>query len=249
MRVLFGHGSPPSASCERWAAARTTSTREGRVQSREDHFRVGVHLLPGESPETAFKRVRRRLVAYDIFPPWLIRHALCPPPSIATGTTIVQQIVLGPVMVEMAVRVVAVWNDDRRDGRTAGFSYVTVEGHAECGVATFEVRLEERQRVVVCIAARSRAGTRLTRLGYPVTRLVQRAHARGPAAPIASMTDSVFRRPTATYAGIGLDSGNECTGDLRPPTAVRYQSESQPPTAGERWSPLRRAVYRHRYLP
>jgi hypothetical protein len=93
-----------------------------------------VEVGPNGNALAAFERVRERLLAYDIFPPWLMRHASCPAGRLAEGTTIVQRELVGPLALEMAVRVLAVW--DRSDGvaREAGLSYVTLVGHAECGV-------------------------------------------------------------------------------------------------------------------
>jgi uncharacterized protein (UPF0548 family) len=79
------------------------------------------------------------------------------------------------LFLESATRVVDVWNGTPApDGsRSAGFAYVTLQGHPERGVATFEVR-QEREAVFVVLTARSVPGTMLTKVVSPVTRLVQR---------------------------------------------------------------------------
>lgn len=151
---------------------------EGPTSPTVDHYRAEVRIGPLDTASAAFDRVRDRLFSYAIFPSWLIHYASCPPGPIAEGTTIVQRVVFGPTALEMAVRVIAVWNREQRSLAEAGFTYATVAGHAECGVATFQVRRDEGQRVTVYIEARSRPGTHLTRLGRPVARLFQRTLTR-----------------------------------------------------------------------
>jgi uncharacterized protein (UPF0548 family) len=139
-----------------------------------DHYEAPVPAPAGESPAAVFERVRGRLFGYDIFPPRLIPHAVCPDGCIDVGSTIVQRVMLGPFGLEAAVRVVDAWNRQEGAAHEAGFSYVTLEGHPECGVATFRVRLDRSGRVTVLVDARSVPGTRLTRLGRPLARGFQK---------------------------------------------------------------------------
>lgn len=139
-----------------------------------DHYQVSVRLAPGANPSAVFDHVRDRLFTYDIFPPQLIHSAVCPSGRITGGTTIVQRIALGPAAPEMAVRMIDVWDRDDEGVREAGFTYATVTGHPECGIATFRVRLDGDGRVLVLVDARSRPGLLLTRLGRPMARLFQR---------------------------------------------------------------------------
>lgn len=131
-------------------------------------------MRQGASRADVYARVRDRLLAYDVFPPTLVRYAICPAGPIRVGATIVQQILLGPLALEMAVRVVDAW--DRSEGaiHEAGFSYVTLEGHPERGIATFRVRLDEAGGVTILIDARSRPGLLLTRIIRPIARALQR---------------------------------------------------------------------------
>lgn len=128
-----------------------------------------------ETPTAAFERVRGRLLAYDIFPPALVRYVICPEPPIRTGATIVQRVQLGILALEAAVRVVDAWDRVEGEMREAGFSYVTLQGHPECGIASFRVRLGGDGTVTVSIDARSQPGLLLTRLGRPIARAFQRA--------------------------------------------------------------------------
>jgi uncharacterized protein (UPF0548 family) len=186
VKLVLNSRTSPAAACGRWQAADATSPPTGPERSTVDHYRAVVDVGPDGDALAAFERVRECLLAYDIFPPWLMRHASCPAGRLAEGATIVQRVLLGPLALEMAVRVLAVW--ERPDGaaREAGFSYVTLTGHAECGVVAFRVRLDEDQSVVILIDARSRSGLLLTKLGRPFARLFQRAATRAALRRLAS---------------------------------------------------------------
>jgi uncharacterized protein (UPF0548 family) len=140
-----------------------------------DRYEARVPVATGDSPSAVFARVRDRLLAYDIFPPRIVQAAICPAGPIALGATIVQRIVLGPLALETAVRVIEVWDRAAEGGASqAGFRYVTLQGHPECGVASFEVQASAAGEVTVILGARSWPGSWLTRLGYPFARRFQR---------------------------------------------------------------------------
>ena len=178
MNVVRADRSPGPAACAHWSRTPATSPPSGLPNAGVDHYAAPVRVRPGESASAAFIHVRDRLLAYDVFPPALIRYAICPAGSIRAGATIVQQILLGPIALEMAVRVVDAWDRSEGGAREAGFSYVTLQGHPERGVATFRVRLDAAGAVTVLIDARSRPGLLLTRLGRPIARGFQRALTR-----------------------------------------------------------------------
>jgi uncharacterized protein (UPF0548 family) len=173
MRIVLNH-DPVLVDGRRYLQRRATSDREGPAHARVDTYRRRVELQPGELPAAAFERVRKRLFDYEIFPPRLVGHAVIPAGEITEGCTVVQRLGVGRVFLESATRVVDVWRMPESAGaRSAGFAYVTVQGHPERGVATFEVR-QEQDGVFVVLTARSVPGTMLTKLAGPVMRLVQR---------------------------------------------------------------------------
>ena len=152
-----------------------TSGSTGPERGRVDVYRRRVRLEEAESPANCFERVRARLFWYDIFPPVLVRHRVLPAGEIQQDAVVVQRFGVAGLFVESATRVVDVWETTEADGaQTAGFAYVTLQGHPERGVATFEVR-REGDEVFVVLTARSVPGTTLTRLAGPVVRLIQRA--------------------------------------------------------------------------
>lgn len=151
---------------------------EGPLYATVDHYKMQARADPDVSPSELFERVRERMFDYDIFPPGLIRAVICPSGSVARGATIIQHMVLGPVALEMAVRVIDVWDRDDGGVREAGFTYATVAGHPECGIATLRVRIQQVGPVLVLVEARSRPGLLLTRLARPLAREVQRGLTR-----------------------------------------------------------------------
>lgn len=174
MRFVLRH-TPSDADRQRYLYRKPTAERNGPDRARLDTYRKPVHIAEGETALTAFERVHRRLLDYDIFPPALVAKLVAPVGPIVRGSTIVQRLGLGVIFVEAATRVVDVWDvvEPSDSSRSAGFAYVTLEGHPERGVATFEVRLEGNA-VFVVLTARSVPGTFLTRMASPLMRAVQR---------------------------------------------------------------------------
>jgi uncharacterized protein (UPF0548 family) len=172
MRLVISKWPPDERACARWDRALPTSPPEGPPNATLDRYVGEVRLLPSEDAEAAFKRVRARLFAYDIFPPRLMRFVVCPPGPLSEGALVVQR-VGSRLTVESAVRVVETWDQATDGNQSAGFRYVTVAGHPERGCASFEVRRTVEGRVHVILEARSRAGNVLTQVGRPVARWAQ----------------------------------------------------------------------------
>lgn len=90
------------------------------------------------------------------------------------GTTVVQLLHIGPLRFLAPCRVVAVLEQpDRR-----GFAYGTLTGHPATGEERFDVRIDAAGTVVAEVTAFSRPARWYTRIGSPVSRLVQRAMVR-----------------------------------------------------------------------
>jgi uncharacterized protein (UPF0548 family) len=91
-------------------------------------------------------------------------------PSAAPGTTLTVRLGIGPLAITAPCRVIYVLDEpDRR-----GFAYGTLPGHPEIGEELFTVEHTPADDAVHgLIAAFSRPGTWYTRLGGPVTRLLQ----------------------------------------------------------------------------
>jgi uncharacterized protein (UPF0548 family) len=127
----------------------------------------------GESPADVFERVWSEMASYRIFPTTSLGFAMKPPGRVTKGALIVQRFPLGWLAAEAAVRVADTWDRRVDTSRSAGFRYITLAGHPERGVETFEVRLQPGGRVTVTIRARSEPGSLATRIGRRVARRLQ----------------------------------------------------------------------------
>ena len=89
---------------------------------------------------------------------------------------------LGPLRFPAPCRVVRVVDEPR----ARGFAYGTLTGHPEMGEESFVVRLGDQDRVTLEIVAFSRPARWWSRLGAPVSRVVQRRVTEGYLAALAS---------------------------------------------------------------
>lgn len=174
MRIAFRRW-PTAEEGQRYVGMPPTSDRGGPPRAKLDAYKSQVRIGGDESIDAAFERLRRQLFNYAIFSPRVLGYKLLPEDRIAVGCTVVQRLGVGAIFLESATRVVEVWDTtDERGSRAAGFAYVTLQGHPERGVATFEV-LHDAGTLYVVLTARSTPGAALTRIASPVTRLVQRS--------------------------------------------------------------------------
>lgn len=85
------------------------------------------------------------------------------------GTVVSQRLGLGPVGIVAPAKVVYVVEEaDRR-----GFAYGTLPGHPESGEESFVVSLLDDESVAMDIRSFSRPGNVISRLGQPVSHVVQ----------------------------------------------------------------------------
>ena len=103
----------------------------------------------------------------------MIAHVCTPDKRVAIGATIVQRLLMGPLSIESAVRVIEL----NCTADAASFAYATLEGHPELGVASFAVRRAGTSARFEA-QAWSRAGHWLAVFGRPVARAVQRSMTR-----------------------------------------------------------------------
>ena len=171
MRLLLSAQPPGDAECARWSdAAPNTVTRD--TSATNDRYVSAVLNARHEDPDALFDRLRTEIFSYRIFPSPLMRFTVCSTLA-REGSLIVQRIGIGPVRIEAAVRVVEVWDTSQDDTRDAGFRYVTLAGHPECGVATFRIHKAATGAVSLIFEAESRPGSALTRLTRPIARSIQ----------------------------------------------------------------------------
>ena len=131
--------------------------------------------LNGHNAEV-FHRAADVLLSYRIFPPSRLQAFICNPERrAALGATIVQRVLLGPIGFEVATRVTDVFDVENGGEHRVGFTYATLRGHPERGIATFTVRREELSgRVSFTIETWSRPGNWLSVALRPLARFIQK---------------------------------------------------------------------------
>lgn len=134
-----------------------------------DHNRVQL----GEGREV-FEKARAAIREWIMFPrPWTETHP--PRAPIETGTVVAVLFHLFGLWWMNACRIVYVIDEPRR----FGFAYGTLPGHVEKGEERFSVEWREDGTVWYDIRAFSRPRYWLARLGYPLSRRMQRRFVLG----------------------------------------------------------------------
>jgi uncharacterized protein (UPF0548 family) len=158
--------------------ALSTSDKDAR-RGAFDRSSLDLPVSDG-SLDAVFDRAVRALLRYQIFPPWRMQYRVgTTDGNVAEGATIVQRVTFGPIALETAVRVVSVFDSTSGGERKSGFTYATLRGHPERGLATFYVRHElATASLSVVIETWSRPGVWFTRIGRPVARVLQKRMTR-----------------------------------------------------------------------
>ncbi len=151
--------------CGTWSVLGLSATWEDvrRGGFTHDSYRVA---FSGD-----FNIAANALIAYRIFPSQRMYARVCTRDGcVSVGATIIQRILVGPIAMETAVRVITLERDDAR----TSFAYATLQGHAERGIASFALWVAS-STLVLEIETWSRSGHWLTWLSRPVARGLQRA--------------------------------------------------------------------------
>ena len=148
----------------------------------ESAYDVDHHRFALGSGRATFDAAANAVFAWRHFGvPWVSFHGGDPPARedqvVATLVGVPGCWLLNPCRV--------VYTHRPSDAHAVGFAYGTLPGHVECGEERFVVSLDPAtDQVHYEIAAFSRPGTWLTRLGYPFARRLQRRFARASAAAL-----------------------------------------------------------------
>ena len=168
MRSMSGRLSDREAEELRTAAltyAEVGSTRASRMPKGYRHLHRRVELGVGTE---RFERAAEAVLGWEV----QRRAGLkvrASTEQVVEGSVAVIRLGVGNLSVNAPVRVVYVIDEPQRQG----FAYGTLPGHPECGEEAFVVERGEGGAVTFTITAFSRASTLLTRLGGPVSRIIQ----------------------------------------------------------------------------
>jgi len=142
---------------------------------QHDRYAVTLSTDGGDADQAPLlQRASEALLRYDIYPPNRMRRLVCSPDQrVRQDVVIVQRIFFGPVATEAAVRVVDLFGA-REPDIVIGFSYVTLQGHAERGVATFTITRGPGGHLSFNIESWSRPASGVGELMAPLSRLLQK---------------------------------------------------------------------------
>lgn len=166
--------------CDAWAKLEPSASRADAGRGVLDRYSVDLEPASGLTREAVLARAIDALQRYRIFPPERMRAAVCTPDRrIAPGATIVQRLFIGSMGLETAVRVVDQFDVETGAARRVGFTYATLRGHPERGIATFAVnRHAPSGALTFTIESWSRSGHWLTLAGRPLSRWMQKVFTR-----------------------------------------------------------------------
>jgi uncharacterized protein (UPF0548 family) len=143
-----------------------------------DLYSIEIPLPNAGTDTVVIAKATEALLRYRIFPVHRMRVHVCTPDGrIRPGVTIIQRVFLGPLAMEMGVRVLEVF-DQRGDKDVVGFTYATLQGHSERGLATFSVHEVSPNTLVFRIESWSVPGNLLSRLARPFARRTQQKFTR-----------------------------------------------------------------------
>jgi uncharacterized protein (UPF0548 family) len=181
MRFVIGKWDLEGEKVRRlWGSRALSAGPEFKGRGRHDHYELELTPPAGWSPSDLFRWAAEEILCYRVFPPHRMRALVDGPGGRAgAGVTILQGVYVGPFRLQMADRVLEVFEDENEREQRAGFTYGTLQGHAERGIETFRVVREKgTSRVFYSMEAWSEPGHWLTRLFYSWARAVQKKAGR-----------------------------------------------------------------------
>jgi uncharacterized protein (UPF0548 family) len=143
--------------------------------NHDHHERIVGREPPGEPMgDGVFQKVSDAILAYRIFPPTLVVPVLDRTPLQVGDTVGLTYALLPGIRMFVASRVIDRFDRQIDSGWETGFTYRTLDGHAELGEETFAVRKNRQTgEVTASMTAWSRPGHWLTRIGYWYARWCQ----------------------------------------------------------------------------
>jgi hypothetical protein len=177
--------------------------RGPRPGDRRDHYeRLVAREAPGApAPDGPFRRLARAVLAYEVFPPWLVQGVLPRNPLQPGDTYGICYHFLPGLDLFFAGRVQEVFDGPAGGAWRAGFRFWTVQGHPELGEETFWVEKDLQGGAIKAgLSSWSRPGLWLTWLAYPFTRWMQVRASRAALDHLARLPGEPLRSPPEEVA-------------------------------------------------
>ncbi len=148
----------------------------GPRDNRDSYERFVATEAPGvPEPDGPFRRLADAVLGYQVFPSWLVNGVLRRTPVEVGDAVGIRYHFCPGFDFFFAARVYERFDEQAGEWWRAGFSYRTLRGHPETGEETFSVEKEMATgRVRVALRSWSRPGIFLAKLGYPLTRRIQK---------------------------------------------------------------------------
>jgi uncharacterized protein (UPF0548 family) len=181
MRFVIGKWNLEEEKIRRfWDLKPLSAGPDYKGQGQHDQYHRELISPPGWTPQRLFHWAAEEVLHYRIFPPHRMKAFVDGPGGrVAADVTILQGVTVGPFRLRMADRVLEVFEGENKKEQWAGFTYGTLQGHAEKGIETFRVSWDkESSKVFWTMEAWSEPGHWLTRLFYFWARSIQKKAGR-----------------------------------------------------------------------
>lgn len=181
MRIILGKFNLEDERVrEDWGRRESSAGLGFQGKGKHDQYHLELPQPAVWSPEELFRWAAEKVARYEVFPPSRMKALVDSPDGrVAKGATILIGVFVRPFRLRMADRVLDVFGGDDEKGMWSGFTYGTLEGHAEKGIETFRVTWDKAAgKVHFSMEAWSAPGHWLVWLFYPWARAVQKKAGR-----------------------------------------------------------------------
>ncbi len=181
MRIIFGKFNLEDPKVRQdWGGRASSADLRFRGKGKHDRYDLDLPRPTTWSPAELFQWATGEVAGYRAFPPGRMKALVdAPGGRVAKGATILQGVFVGPFRLRMADRVLDVFEGENEKEKWSGFTYGTLQGHAERGIETFRVAWDKASgKVHFSMEAWSNPGHWLVWIFYPWARWVQKKAGR-----------------------------------------------------------------------
>jgi len=181
MRLIWGRWNLEDRKVrEDWAQRPSSAVLDFAGRGRHDEYQFELSQPAGWTMKRLYNWASEEILHYRVFPTSRMRAFVDSPNSkVSRGVTVFQGIYIWPFRIRMADRILDVFEGEDEDQKWSGFTYGTIQGHAELGIETFRITWDKKtSKVLYSMEAWSEPGHWLIRLLEPWARAVQKKAGR-----------------------------------------------------------------------